>query len=86
MKTGNNIDSGKMLSTIAIDLSKVFDSLSHGLIIAKLSAYVVDFYLCKLLASYSYNRNKGQNWVKLEAKGALLPKAYHKVHIGPYTV
>ena len=52
------VDTGKMVSTIFVDSSKAFDSLSHGLLIAKLSAYVVDFNSCKLLASYLYNRHQ----------------------------
>ena len=51
-----SIDNGKMVGTIAVDLSKAFDSLPHGLLIAKLAAYGVDFYSCRLLASYLYNR------------------------------
>ena len=47
-----------MVGTISVDLSKAFNSLPHGLLIAKLSAYGVDFNSCKPLASYFYNRHQ----------------------------
>ena len=53
-----SFDNGKMVGTIAVDLRKDFDSLPHGLLIAKLAAYGVDFYSCRLLASYLYNRHQ----------------------------
>ena len=52
-----SVDNGKMVGMIAVDLSKAFDNLPHGLLIAKL-AYGVDFYFCWLLASYLYNRHR----------------------------
>ena len=53
-----SFDTGKMVGTISVDLSKAFDSLPHGLLIAKLSAYGVDFNSCKLPATYLYNRHQ----------------------------
>ena len=49
-------DSGNNVGTIAVDLSKAFDSLPHGLLVAKLLAYGVELPACKLLCSYLYNR------------------------------
>ena len=54
-----SLDCGKKAGPIAVDSGKAFDSPRHGLPIAKLSVYGVDFYSCKLLASYLYNRHQG---------------------------
>ena len=47
---------GEMVGTVAVDLSKAFDSLPHGLLIAKLIAYDMDIKSCKLISSYLFNR------------------------------
>ena len=50
------LDNGKMVGAVAVDLSKAFDSLPHGLLIAKLVAYGMDIKSCKLISSYLFNR------------------------------
>ena len=52
----SELDNGNIIGTVAIDLSKAFDSLPHGLLIAKLHAYGVDLSSCRSLASYLPNR------------------------------
>ena len=54
----SELDNSNIIGTVAIDLSKAFDSLPHGLLIAKLHAYGVDLSSCKLLASYLHNRHQ----------------------------
>ena len=67
------IDSGDMVGSVAIDLSKAFDSLPHGLLIAKIHAYGVSLSSCKLIASYLHNRkqrvkicDQRSNWLDVE--------------------
>ena len=52
------LDNGNNVGTIAVDLSKAFDSLPHGLLVAKLFAYGVELPACKLLCSYLYKRHQ----------------------------
>ena len=52
------IDNHQIVGTVAIDLSKAFDSLPHGLLLAKLSAYGLDINFCILMASYLYNQHQ----------------------------
>ena len=51
------LDNGNMVGSIAIDLSRAFDSLPHGLLLAKVYAYSVNIESCKLIASYLHNRH-----------------------------
>ena len=50
------LDEGNAVCTVAMDLSKAFDCMTHGLLIAKLNAYGVTSYACRLLISYLQNR------------------------------
>ena len=45
-----------MFVTVFMDLSKAFDCLPHGLIIAKLHAYGLSINACDLFSSYLCNR------------------------------
>ena len=51
-----SLDRGFTLGIIAIDLSKAFDCMPHGLLLAKLSAYGFDMDSCHLMQSYLMNR------------------------------
>ena len=63
-----------MVGNIAIDLSRAFNSLPHGLLLAKVYAYGVDIKFCKLLiTSYLHNRHhrvnirdKRSDWLQIK--------------------
>jgi hypothetical protein len=50
------LDEGNIVGAVAIDLSKAFDCMPHGLLLAKLKAYGFSLNVCKLLKSYLVNR------------------------------
>ena len=52
----SSLDNGNNVGEIAVDLRKAFDSLPHGLLVAKLFAYGVTLPACKLVCSYLHNR------------------------------
>ena len=51
------IDNGNMVGSIAIDLSRAFDSLPHILLLAQLNAYGVTLKSGKLIASHLHNHH-----------------------------
>ena len=51
-----SLDKGESIGSIAMDLSRAFVSVTHGLLIAKFHAYGASTTACKLLASYLSNR------------------------------
>ena len=68
-----SLDNDKHIGCILIDLSKAFDCLPHGLLIAKLNAYGVTKDSCKLILSYLRNRkqtvklgNSRSEWLDLK--------------------
>ena len=52
------LDNKKVIGTILCDLSKAFDTLSHDLMIAKLSAYGIDYFSLKFIDNYLTNRKQ----------------------------
>jgi hypothetical protein len=53
-----SLDMGKTVGTVAMDLSKAFDTMPHGLLIAKLHAYGLSKNACDLVISYLCDRQQ----------------------------
>ena len=67
------LDNGKIVGALFMDLSKAFDCMPHGLLVAKLSAYGVSLNSCMLIASYLTDRiqrvkisSARSSWASLE--------------------
>ena len=52
------LDKGNCVGNVAMHLSKAFDSMAHGLLIVKLSAYGVSKYACNLVINYLCNQRQ----------------------------
>ena len=52
------LDNNDYVGTMAMDLSKAFDSMQHGLLIAKLRAYGLSKNACDMIVSYLSNRRQ----------------------------
>ena len=52
------LDDGCLVGTVAMDLSKAFDRMPHGLLIAKLHAYGLSMNACQLIVSYLKDRRQ----------------------------
>ena len=53
-----SLHKGNCVGTVAMDQSKAFDSMPHGLLIAKLSAYGVSKHACNLIINFLCNRRQ----------------------------
>lgn len=53
-----SLDNGLTVGVIAIDLSKAFDCMPHGLLLAKLASYGFDSDSCELMKSYITHRKQ----------------------------
>ena len=51
-------DGGNFVGTVAMDLSKAFDRMSHGLLIAKLHVCGLSINACQLIISYLKDRRQ----------------------------
>ena len=63
-KWQNDLDSGRFIGTILMELSKVYDCLPRDLLIAKLEAYGLDNSSLNFLLDYLSFR-KQRNWFRL---------------------
>ncbi len=66
------LDNDKFVGTLLIDLSKAFDCIPHGLLIAKMKAYGLSDEACTFMSSYICDRyhrvkisNTKSSWTKL---------------------
>lgn len=53
-----SLDDNEKVGCVAMDLSRAFDSVPHGLLIAKLHAYGVDLNSCEFVLSYLSDRKQ----------------------------
>ena len=52
------LDEGRFVGTVTMDLSKAFDRMPHGLLIAKLHAYGLSMNACQLIVNYLKDRRQ----------------------------
>ena len=80
----NALDRKYITGAIFMDLSKAFDYLSHGLLIAKCHAYGVTVPACELLADYLSQRKQRVKIGSARSSWADLPEGVHEGSIlGP---
>ena len=72
------LDKKKFVGLLFMDLSKAFDSLPHGLIIAKLHAYGVTTAAVNFYSLICMEGRSGQKFHHPEMTGQHYPKGYHK--------
>ena len=58
----NNVDKGKLVGAVFIDLSKAFDTISHSKVLTKLPSYGIDDKELRWLEDYLFNRPAQVNY------------------------
>ena len=73
----NSIDNKGLAGAVFMDLSKASDCVSHGLLLAKLNAYGLNFDALQLIRSYLTNRKQRvkinssySKWEKIKNRSA----------------
>ena len=77
-KWRHDLDKGKKVGTIFMDLSKAFDTLNHNLFLAKLDAYGFSFNAIKFVQSYLSERFQRVHINNNSANGVKYSLEYHK--------
>ena len=69
-----HVDSGKVVASLLMDLSKAFDCLPHKLLVAKMHAYGFDVLACTLMASYLTDRRQRIKYHGINSEWSVLNK------------
>ncbi len=72
------LDNDKFVGTLLIDLSKAFDCIPHGLLIAKMKAYGLSDEACTFMSRYICDRYQRVKVSNTKSSWTKLTKAYHK--------
>ena len=75
----NALDQEHRVGALFMDLSKAFDCLPYGLLVAKLHAYGLTPVACRLLGDYLSGCRQRSKYPMSEVHGKLWPRVSHRV-------